>query len=96
MLRCSAAIMVMHKKSMIALRGRLCKELWALVDNGAMHAILNWADQDVRHTINLVSLIDHNDHCQMHDGFFVCNCGIYGTSIGMPGLFIKTVDIAWL
>ncbi len=29
----------------------------------------------------------------MNDGVFVCNYSIYGTGIGMLGLFVKTVDV---
>ncbi len=29
----------------------------------------------------------------MHDGVFLHNSSIYSTGIGMPGLFVETVDI---
>ncbi len=58
-----------------------------------MYKTLNWTNENVVYTINLDSLVDHEDHCQMCDGGFVRNHSIYSTSIGMSGLFVKTVDI---
>ncbi len=58
-----------------------------------MHTTLNWTDENVVYAINLDGLVDHKDHCQMHNGVFICNCGIYGAGIGMLGLFVKDVDV---
>ncbi len=58
-----------------------------------MHMTLDWTNEDVVHAIDLVSLVDHQDHCQMHDRVFVRNRGIYSTGIGMLGLFVKNVDV---
>ncbi len=58
-----------------------------------MHMTLHGANEDVVHTIDLDSLIDHQDHCCVHDGVFIRNCGIYGTCIGMSGLFVKALDV---
>ncbi len=58
-----------------------------------MHTTLHWTHADVVHAIDLDSLVDHQDHCQMHNGDFKCNCSIYGTGIIMPGLFVKTIDV---
>ncbi len=83
----------MNQKSMIVLSRWGRQELVALIDSGALHTTLHWTYENVVHAIDLDSLINHKDHCQMCDRIFVHNCGVYGTGIGMPGLFVKTIDI---
>ncbi len=58
-----------------------------------MHATLHWANKNVVHAIYLDSLVDHEDRCQIRGRVFVHNCGVYGTRIGMLGLFVESVDI---
>ncbi len=58
-----------------------------------MHVTLHGTNEDVVHPINLYSLVDHEDYCQMHDGVFVCNHGIYSEGIGMLSLLIEAVDV---
>ncbi len=74
---------VMSQKGMIILCRWSRQELGALIDSGAVHAALHWTNENSVHTINLDSLVDHKNHCWMHDRVFVCNCSIYGTGIGM-------------
>ncbi len=69
------------------------QELGALINYSVMHPTLYWANDDVGHTINLDCLVEHEDHSQVCDGVFVCNCSIYGTGIGMSGLLVKSVDV---
>ncbi len=57
-----------------------------------MHMTLHWTDDNVV-AIDLDSLVDHQDHGQVHGRVFVHNCAIYGTGIGMFGLFDKAVDV---
>ncbi len=54
---------------------------------------LHGTKENVVNTINLDSLVDHEDHYQMHIGVFVCNLGIYGSGIGAPSLLIKAIDV---
>ncbi len=69
------------------------QELGALINYGAMHTTLHWTNEDVVHAIDLDSLVDQKDHCQMRNGVFVCNPSIYGMGIGMLGLFVKAADV---
>ncbi len=89
----ATVVRVMNQKGMVVLGRWSRQELWTLIDYSAVHVTLNWANENVVHTINLDSLIYHEDHCWMHYGVFVHNCGIYVTGINIPSLFVKTIDI---
>ncbi len=58
-----------------------------------MQMTLHWANEYVVHAIDLDSLVDHRDHSRVHDGVFVRNRSVYGTGIGMSGLFVKAVEV---
>ncbi len=75
------------------LEGR--QKLGALIDYGAMHSTLHWANKDFCHAIDLDSLVDHNDHCLMYDGVFVYNCSVHGAGICVRCLFVKAVIRSW-
>ncbi len=58
-----------------------------------MNTTLHLTNKNVGHSINHDSLVDHDDHCQMCDGVFVCNCSVYGTGIGVLGLTVETINM---
>ncbi len=58
-----------------------------------MDMTLHGTNENVVQTINLDSLVDHNDHSGMCDGVYVCNHSFYSKGIGVPGFLVKTVNI---